>query len=333
MTFQNFLRSSRLCAVTPTAITNKLHIGVIGAPFNKGQVKRHTGVENGPQAIKNTGFIKELKNLGLQVEDYGNVEMQQDKNECEEEGPSGEHCHKQVLEYSQRLASSVTRVVKDGRVCVTLGGDHSTAIGTITGVAQANTDHQVVVLWVDAHADINTGSTSTSGNMHGMPVSYLLRELADQVNRLPDNWPKPCMSANHIAYIGLRDVDNAEQQFLDKLNILAFGMSDVDKLGLCTVIKRCLEHLKPSATRPLHLSFDIDSLDPYEAPSTGTPVRGGLNLREGLLITEAVRETGHLTAIDLVEVNPQLGDSKDADHTAQAARLILLGALHGHRGT
>ncbi|KAG7169486.1 Arginase-like [Homarus americanus] len=211
--------------------------------------------------------------------------MQQDKNECEEEGPSGEHCHKQVLEYSQRLASSVTRVVKDGRVCVTLGGDHSTAIGTITGVAQANTDHQV----------------------H--------------------------MSANHIAYIGLRDVDNAEQQFLDKLNILAFGMSDVDKLGLCTVIKRCLEHLKPSATRPLHLSFDIDSLDPYEAPSTGTPVRGGLNLREGLLITEAVRETGHLTAIDLVEVNPQLGDSKDADHTAQAARLILLGALHGHRGT
>ncbi|XP_071517487.1 arginase, hepatic-like [Panulirus ornatus] len=324
-------RSARLGAAAQYAaspLARHLHVGVVEAPFNRGQ--RRLGVEDGPRAIKDTGVLSELQNLGVGVLNYGSVEM----TECADSqaGPSGERHHPTVLGYSRRLASSVAQVVRDGRICLTLGGDHSIAIGTVNGHAQANPDHQVVVLWVDAHSDINTGSSSGTGNMHGMPVSHHLREMATQVNRLPDNWPQPCISSQHIAYIGLRDIDKKESEFMKDLGILRFGMRELDQLGVSAVITRCMEHLQPSAMRPLHLSFDIDSLDPMEAPSTGTPVRGGINLREGLNITEAVWKSGLLRALDLVEVNPHLGTKEDAALTADAARLVLLSALSGYRG-
>ncbi|XP_053634917.1 arginase, hepatic [Cherax quadricarinatus] len=315
---------------TPALFTlKKLHIGVVEAPFNKGQKKK--GVEDGPKTIRDTGVFNTIQNLGSTVREYGVVEMRE--GEQHTAGPSGEHNHSVVLNYNARLAATVSKVITEGGLCVTLGGDHSIGIGTVSGHSQANPHNQVVLLWVDAHADLNTGSTSPSGNMHGMPVAYHLKELARRgVNRLPNSWPQPRLSARHLAYIGLRDLDDGEVKFLEELGILAFGMRDLDAVGLNNAICRCLDHLQPGASRPLHLSFDIDSLDPLEAPSTGTPVRGGLSLREGLQITEAVRETGHLRCMDIVEVNPHLGNPDDAVLTANAARLILLSALHGYRG-
>ncbi|XP_066948231.1 arginase, hepatic-like [Macrobrachium rosenbergii] len=316
-------------------------VGVLSAPFNKGQ--RRPGVKDGPTAIKETGVLTRLQEMGVVIKDYGEVPMDDKKAAPMSPtkgggadvplGPDGERNHTAVLTYNRKLASSVATVVKEGGLCLTLGGDHSIAIGTINGHAQANPDHQVVVLWVDAHADINTGASSLSGNMHGMPVSHHLREVKDKINRLPDKWPEPSISANHIAYIGLRDLDDAERVLLKDLGILAYDMRQVDKVGIEEVIRHCLEVLQPSGTRPLHVSFDIDSLDPAEAPSTGTPVRAGLTLREGLKIVEAARDTGFLKAFDLVEVNPELGLKGDALLTTEAAKAVLLAALAGRRGT
>ncbi|XP_042860094.1 arginase, hepatic-like [Penaeus japonicus] len=306
----------------------ELHVGVVGAPFNKGQ--RRMGVKEGPSAIKDTGFLDDLRNLGVDVTDYGSVNLQQPEDN--EAGPDGERWHKTVLEYNRLLADSVAQALRNTDLCLTLGGDHSIAIGTINGHSQVEPEHQVVVLWVDAHADINVGMTSPSGNMHGMPVSYHLRELAKKVNRLSDQWPQPCLSAHHISYIGLRDLDPGEVRMLKDMGIQAFWADDVERLGLSAVLRMCFEHLKPSETRPLHISFDIDALDPGEAPSTGTPVRGGLTLREGLNIVETARSTGHLRALDMVEVNPDLGNQNDANLTSQAARLVILSALAGYRG-
>ncbi|RXG62177.1 Arginase-2, mitochondrial [Armadillidium vulgare] len=209
-------------------------------------------------------------------------------------------------------------------MCITLGGDHSIAIGSVNGHC-IGTPHKQVrtqhfgstfssVLWVDAHADINTGRTSPTGNMHGMPISFLVQELKHKINRLPGSeWPQP-------------------RKYLDDMGILHFGMRDLDKIGLNEAVARCLDHLQPTESRSLHVSFDIDVLDPFEAPSTGTPVRGGLSLREGLSIVEEARNTGRLRGFDLVEVNPTIGTVNDSSLTAEAAKAIILGATAGFRG-
>lgn len=308
---------------------NKLHVGVVGAPFDKGQPKE--GVRHGTVAIKNTGVLEDLQKLGANLTDYGNIKLNTPLENVP--GPDGEKWHTRVLEYSRLLSNTVEKAVRETDVCLTIGGDHSIAIGTVNGHSRACPEHQVVLMWVDAHADVNLPTTSPSGNMHGMPVAFHLRELADKVNKLPDGWPNPSISAPHLCYIGLRDVDPGEVRMIEELGIQGFYARDIESMGLDAVVKTCLNRLNPSETRPLHVSFDIDALDPLEARSTGTPVRGGLTLREGLGIVEAARNTGFLRALDLVEVNPELGNrQEDAEETAQAARLVILAALAGYRG-
>ncbi|KAB7503825.1 Arginase-1 [Armadillidium nasatum] len=310
-------------------IFQQFRIGVLGAPFNQGQTK--LGVKDGPQTIRNTGFIKKLEELGHDVVDAGDV--QPDDGVDGETGPSGEKNHRRVLTYNQKLSEAVRKIREDHRMCITLGGDHSIAIGSVSGHCIGTPHKQLIVLWVDAHADINTGRTSPTGNMHGMPISFLVQELKHKINRLPGSeWPQPSFEVKHLAYIGLRDVDTLEQKYLDDMGILHFGMRDLDKIGLSEAVARCLDHLQPTESRSLHVSFDIDVLDPFEAPSTGTPVRGGLSLREGLSIVEEARNTGRLRGFDLVEVNPTLGTVKDAALTAEAAKAIILSATAGVRG-
>ncbi|KAK3875160.1 hypothetical protein Pcinc_019952 [Petrolisthes cinctipes] len=319
-----------------------LRVGFLGAPFNKGQ--RRAGVSEGPQAVKDTGIITTLHDLGVDVRDYGDVELDNNNNNHNNNhskqltddvsdslylGPNGERHFQTVLTYNQRLSSKVGEVLKDGRLCVTVGGDHSIAIGTIHGHAHSNPEHQVVVLWVDAHADLNTGTSSPSGNMHGMPAAFHITNLSSRHAKLQDGFPQASLATTHLAYIGLRDVDKGERAFLDQLGIVNYGMREVDRLGVREVVARCLDHLSPSNTRPLHVSFDIDALDPLEAPSTGTPVRGGLTMREGLVVVEEARAGGHMGALDLVEVNPHLGTPTDAAYTAHAAKEIIMGALVG----
>uniref|UniRef100_A0A6I8QPI0 arginase n=1 Tax=Xenopus tropicalis TaxID=8364 RepID=A0A6I8QPI0_XENTR len=255
-------------------------VAVIGAPFSKGQKRR--GVEHGPAAIRSAGLIDRLSNLGCNVCDFGDLHFSQVPND---------ELYNSIVKHPRTvglackvLAEEVSKAVGAGHTCVTLGGDHSLAFGSITGHAQQCPD--LCVIWVDAHADINTPLTTPSGNLHGQPVSFLLRELQDKVPPIPGfSWAKPCLSKSDIVYIGLRDLDPAEQR-----------------------------------DRPIHLSFDIDAFDPALAPATGTPVIGGLTYREGVYITEEIHNTGMLSALDLVEVNPVLAaTSEEVKATANLA--------------
>uniref|UniRef100_A0A8C0IXS5 Arginase n=1 Tax=Chelonoidis abingdonii TaxID=106734 RepID=A0A8C0IXS5_CHEAB len=208
---------------------------------------------------------------------------------------------------NEKLASAVEEVKKDGRTCLVVGGDHSLAIGSISGHAKTEP-----VIWFDAHADINTPLTSLSGNMHGQPVAFLLKEL--KVSGVPGfEWLKPCLSAEDIVYIGLRDVDDAEQPTFPK---------DRQEQTLSLNI---ISPQKINKKKPIHLSFDVDGLDPPLTPATGTPVPGGVTLREGIYVAEQLYKTGLLSAVDTVEINPRLGKTQEeVDSTVNTAVSIIL---------
>lgn len=228
-----------------------------------------------------------------------------------------------VSAVTQRLSEQVYAHAREGRMVLTLGGDHSIAIGTIAGTAKAVRERlgrEIAVIWVDAHSDINTPETSDSGNIHGMPVAFITG-LAKEDKPEYFGWLKPehMLNVHKLVYIGLRDVDAAEKRILRENGIKAFSMFDIDRHGIGRVVEMALAHIGNDT--PIHLSFDVDALDPMWAPSTGTPVRGGLTLREGDFICESVHLTGNLVAIDLVEVNPSLA----ADREAEANETIRAG--------
>ncbi|XP_053331146.1 arginase-2, mitochondrial [Spea bombifrons] len=281
-------------------------VAVIGAPFSKGQKKR--GVEHGPAAIRNAGLLERLSKIGCGVYDFGDLNFPQVPNDILY---NNNVKHPRTVGLACRvLADAVSRAIGAGHTCITLGGDHSLALGSISGHAQHCPD--LCVIWVDAHADINTPLTSKSGNLHGQPVSFLLRELQDKVPLIPGfSWTKPCLSRSDIIYIGLRDLDPAEQFILKNYDITYYSMRHIDCMGIHKVMERTFDQLLSRRQRPLHLSFDIDAFDPSLAPATGTPVMGGLTYREGIYITEEIHNTGMLSAIDLVEVNPILGATSD----------------------
>jgi arginase len=190
--------------------------------------------------------------------------------------PGGPKNLKEVASVNRTLSESVAKVLHDGRICLTLGGDHSLGIGTLHGASSVHND--LAVLWVDAHCDLNTPSTSWSKNMHGMSLSFVLRELTAYVHKYPEfSWITPRISASNLAYIGLRDVDPAERTIMNMLGINAYSMKDVDLYGIRKVTEMALDHIcgkpGPSGTgrRPLHVSYDIDALDAGEVTTTGTP--------------------------------------------------------------
>jgi arginase len=196
------------------------------------------------------------------------------------------------------------------------------ALGTISGTLDTYPD--ACVVWVDAHADINTVETTPSGNLHGMPLSFLL----GIGTRIPEfSWVKARLKPERLVYIGLRDLDQGEKRILKENGIKGFSMYDVDRFGIGNVVEMALNHVNPERNLPIHLSFDVDALDPSVAPSTGTPVRGGLTYREGHYICEAIHETGLLVALDLMEINPSLLDSESAKQTLAVGCSLVRAAL------
>lgn len=258
---------------------------------------------------------------------------------------------KTVSTVTEKLSTQVYEQAREGRFVLTLGGDHSIAIGTVSGTAKAIRERlgrEMAVIWVDAHADINTPETSDSGNIHGMPMAFLTglakEERKDVFGWLQDDH---LVSTRKLVYIGLRDVDRGEKKILRENGIRAFSMHDIDRYvfpssahlfhhnqrryilianshGIGRVMEMALAHVGNDT--PIHLSFDVDALDPQWAPSTGTPVRGGLTLREGDFIAECVHETGNLVAMDLVEVNPSL-EEMGASETIRAGCSLVRCAL------
>ncbi|XP_076013521.1 arginase-2, mitochondrial [Genypterus blacodes] len=281
-------------------------VAVLGAPFCQGQKRR--GVEHGPKVLRDAGLIERLSGLDYSVHDFGDLNF----HHFEKDEP---FMHvkfpRTVGTANKKLSGAVSRAVGAGHTLVMLGGDHSLAMGSVEGHAQQCPD--LCLIWVDAHADVNTPMTSPSGNLHGQPVAFMLKELQDKMPNVPGfSWMKPFLSCRDLVYIGLRDVDPGEHHLLKNLGIQYFSMRDIDRLGIQRVMEVTFDHLLARKQRPIHLSFDIDAFDPSLAPATGTPVNGGLTYREGIYITEEIHNTGLLSVMDMVEVNPSMGASPEA---------------------
>ncbi|KAJ1726653.1 Arginase, catabolizes arginine to ornithine and urea [Coemansia biformis] len=281
-------------------------VGVTCVPFSGGQPKG--GVDDGPVEMMRFGILDQLQGMGYQIELSNSMDKYRSMRP-ESDPPIGKMKNPRYVSMAaRRVAEQVQEHCSNGRMAVTLGGDHSIAMGTLVGSTAVYRD--LCVIWVDAHADVNTPSTTDSGNLHGCPLSFVLGLCSpdDHPEDGPFGWIKPCVSKDRLVYIGLRDVDAGEKAILREHGIKAFSMHDVDKHGIGKVVEMALDHVNKDRSLPIHMSFDVDALDPSVAPATGTPVRGGLTFREGHYICEAVAETGCLVALDLVEVNPALGD-------------------------
>jgi arginase len=220
----------------------------------------------------------------------------------------------------EMIATAVSDVIKKKEFPLILGGDHSIGSGSLAGILKERPNTGLI--WVDAHADINTPETSTSGNMHGMPIAFLLQNMVDHSLVPGFEWLSSPeyktirLPSESIVYIGLRDVDKMERVFIREKGIKAFTMYDIDKYGIGKVMDLALAHLlKNDKNRPIHLSWDIDAVDPIHAPATGTIVRGGLTYREAHFVAESVAKSGNLASLEMVELNPTLSDASGSNET------------------
>ena len=282
-----------------------------------GQDRR--GVDVGPSAIRYANLSATLEDLGYTVADLGNVEAPipetvEEKAEVRYLGAVRSVC--------ERAAARAAQMVSEGLFPVFLGGDHSISIGTVSGVANAVEAGRLGILWLDAHADFNTPETSPSGNVHGMPLAVLTgRGHPDLVNI----GGGAAVRAEDVAIVGLRSVDREEREFLARAGVNVYTMKDIDAYGVASVLRSALKDL--SHLDRVHLSFDLDVVDPEIAPGVGTPVRGGLTYREAHLVMELINEAAVVAALDIVEINPIL-DAKNG--TAELA-VELVGSLMGRQ--
>lgn len=300
------------------------NIGLVGIPFYRGQPQ--PGVAQAPQKLREFGIISKLETMGYDVEDFGDVQFEQMKVDPPHNNVK---YPRTVGAASKKIADKVSNIISQDKVALTLGGDHSMTIGTLFGHAQVKPDLKVV--WVDAHADINPPLASMSGNIHGMVLSFLTHELRDFVPKVPGlEWVKPIIHAKDIAYIGLRDIDAAERYIIEKLGIACYTTHEIDKHGIDYVMEHAIESVNPGLKCPMHVSYDIDALDPAVSPATGTPVPGGLSIREGMYVAEELALTGKVSAIDLVEVNPDMGTAREQELTLYTA-VEVIAACFGKR--
>lgn len=311
-------------------ISSTKQIGIIGVPFGKGAGK--SGAEKGPKALRESGLIDEIKSISsnIDVKDYGDVHYDLMKSNGRKINNLKQLEH--VAACNKALADKIEEITNDNRMPIAIGGDHSMAIGSISGALRRTQAENLCILWVDAHIDLNTNTTSPSGNMHGMPVSLLVKELRPEWPIIPElEWCQAQLSLKNFCWIGLRSIDYYERLMMEKHGVNYFDMRDIERMGIEKVFHLALEAINPKGERKLHISFDIDSLDPIHANSTGTPVVGGLTLREGVHLVEEAYKTGTLSSLDMVEVNPCLGDAKDVENTLNSAKLIIQAAVGNNR--
>ncbi len=292
-----------------------MHIRIIGAPMDLGADRR--GVDIGASAMRYAGLSDHLHRLGHTIHDIGNIPIPQPESQ-----PIGNQRLKYlepIVQTAEELARQVTDALENQEFPLILGGDHSIALGSISGVARVH--KPLGVLWVDAHADFNTEDTTPSGNIHGM-VLAALAGLGNASLQNVGGW-SPKIEAERIAIVAARDLDPGEQALLRTHNIHVFTMSDIDQHGISRIMQQALAIAGHNDT-PIHLSLDMDSLDPRDAPGVGTPVRGGLSYREAHLAMEMIAASNRLVSMDVVEVNSIL-DRENA--TAQLAVELTLSAL------
>lgn len=276
------------------------------------------GVSLGPAAIRYAGVKDRLTNIGYQVIDEGDIVA------IKPESPKSEGTNlknlDEVVRVNTELCNKVSKTMEEGRFPLVLGGDHSIAIGTIAGVLQHKKN--LGVIWFDAHGDINTDETSPSGNIHGMPVAVSLGLGHEKLTSIGGTETK--LDSKNIVFIGSRDLDSGERKALKELGITVFTMHEIDKLGMPEVIDRAIK-IASNGTDGIHVSFDVDAMDPIYAPGTGTRVPGGMTYRESHLALEMIALTGKVVSAEFVEVNPIIDNM---NQTAKSA-VALIGSLMG----
>jgi len=297
-----------------TRQTNR-EIAIIGAALDLGQGRR--GVDMGPSAIRYAGLEERLQSLGYEVRDEGNVETAV----AEATALRDERARflPEVHDTCELVASRVAEATKRGALPLVLGGDHSVALGTLGGLASVHGPGGV--LWIDAHSDINTPQTSPTGNVHGMALAAALGLAGEGFES--EHWPLPSIDARRVALIGIRELDDGERRLLRETGVRVFTMSEIDRIGIERAVRESLDRI--SGAGFVHVSLDMDALDPDIAPGVGTPVQGGLTYREAHLALELVAESGVAGSLEVVEVNPIL----DRENTTAATAVELVASALG----
>ena len=298
-------------------------IRIIGVPMDLGASRR--GVDMGPSALRLANLEDRLRALGYAVDDCGNVRVP-DRTTLPVVAGDGRDFLPAITDVCTELAELAANTVRAGAAPLVLGGDHSLGAGSVAGVATALAERgqRVGLIWLDAHGDLHTPETSHSGNVHGMPVAHLLGRGDERLARIASVFP--AVREEHVAFVGLRDLDAPEREFIKASGVRAFTMRDIDERGLRAVMSDAIE-IATSGTGGLHVSCDADWVDPSEAPGVGTPVRGGATMREAHLAMEMIHDSGALVGMDLVEINPILDRH---NHTAELA-VDLIASAFGRR--
>jgi arginase len=293
-----------------------LKLAVIGAALDLGAGRR--GVDMGPSAIRYAELDSRVSELGYDYVDLGNVEAAV----AEATDLVDEHARflPQIKDTCRRIAELVTQAIGAGQVPVVLGGDHSVALGTLSGLREAHGPGGAI--WFDAHGDLNSPETSPSGNVHGMVLAAALGLAGERFQG--DGWALPALAPGRVSLVGVRSLDEGERKLLQESDVRVFTMSDVDRLGVERAVREALAHVAGPGF--VHVSLDMDVVDPEVAPGVGTPVRGGLSYREAHLALELVAESGLLSSLDVVEVNPILDRENQTGRLAVELVASALGA-------
>jgi arginase len=291
-------------------------VTIIGAALDLGAGRR--GVDMGPSAIRYAGLDGRIRELGYDYDDRGNVGTA--VAEAIEPGDEQARFLPQIKQTCRHIAELVADAAGSGSIPIVLGGDHSVALGTLGGLHRVHGPGGVI--WIDAHGDLNSPETSPSGNVHGMVLAAALGLAGERFQG--EGWELPAVEPGRVALVGVRSLDDGERELLKELDARVFTMSDVDRLGVERAVRESLAHVAGPGF--VHVSLDLDALDPDVAPGVGTPVRGGLNYREAHLAMELISESGLVTSLDVVEVNPILDRENDTGKLAVELVASGLGA-------
>jgi arginase len=295
-------------------------VHIIGVPLDLGGNRR--GVDMGPSAFRIAGLGERIAALGFAVSDKGDLPAP--IPETQDQRDERKKYVRDIAKVCQKLYQTSASSFEEGAMPVVLGGDHSLAAGSVAAAAEwarRARDLPIGLLWVDAHGDMNTPATSLSGNVHGMPLAALLGQEPAELAKIGSAFPKAAPATTVL--IGIRNLDDREKVAVKASGVHVFTMKDIDRQGVASVVEQAV-NLAGTGTAGIHVSFDMDVCDPLIAPGVGTPVKGGLDYREAHMVMEIVADSGLLTSLDLVEVNPTL-DVRNT--TAQLGTELALSAL------
>jgi arginase len=301
-----------------TSVTPR-QIRVIGVPLDLGQSRR--GVDMGPSAVRVAGLEARLEAIGHKVEDAGNIVVA--IPEQKKEGAASAKYLKEITATCTKAAELVLKTLEVGKVPMVLGGDHSIAAGTVSGVAEfyRRQEQKIGLIWIDAHTDMNTPDSSPSGNVHGMPLAAIMGLAPVELGRIYDFSPK--VQPENCVLVGIRDVDSFEKENIRKAGVEVFTMRDIDERGMRAVMEEALR-MAGRGTAGYHVSLDMDWIDPEDAPGVGTPVWGGATYREAHLAMEIISDHGRMLSFEIVEVNPVIDER---NQTADLAVELSLSAF------